>query len=88
VKESEKMDNLPENVTSVTNDTEESFVYQKDGIRTNLSILSPIGDSEGACICHAQYRDGIDEPLKEEFLHINDDEKGLLSELLNKSRFL
>jgi len=82
------MNNLPANVTSVTSDTDESFVYQKDGLRTNLSILTPIGETEGACICHAQYRDGIDEPVKEEFLHISSEEKGLLSELLNKSRFL
>jgi hypothetical protein len=81
------MDELPANVTYVTNDTEQSFVYEKDGLRTNLSILSPAGN-DPACICHAQYRDGIDAPLKDEKLHISSEEKGLLSELIHRSKFI
>jgi len=81
------MNALPANVTYVTNDTEQSFSYMKDGIRTNLSILSPAGD-DPACICHAQYDDGHDAPLKREMIHISSEEKGLLSELLKRSKFI
>jgi hypothetical protein len=81
------MDELPTNVTYVTNDTEESFVYEKDGIRTNLSILGPAGD-DPICICRSQWKDGIDAPLRDEKFHIPSDEKGLLSELISRSTIL
>jgi hypothetical protein len=78
------MDQLPSDVQYITNDTEQSFSYMKDGIRTNLSILSPSGD-DPACICHFQCKDGIDEPLKDEKLHIDTEGKKLLLELLTRS---
>lgn len=81
------MDQLPTNVTYVTNDTEQSFSYMKDGIRTNLSILSSAGN-DPACICHAQYDDEHDAPLKKEMLHISSEEKRLLSELLRRSTII
>lgn len=80
------MDNLPTNVTRVTNDIEDSYTYTQNGVRTDLSILDSAG-SDPACICHAQY-DEYGNPLKDEKLHISSDEKGLLSELLNRSKFL
>jgi hypothetical protein len=78
------MDSLPD---YVENDTEQSYSYTENGIRTNLSILSAAGD-DAPCICHAQYADGQDVPLKDEKLHISSEEKGLLSELLNRSKFI
>ena len=79
------MSHLPTNVTYVTNDTEQSFTYTKDGVRTDLSILTSAGD-DPACICHASYQDG--ELLKEEMLHISSEEKKLLANLLSRSPFL
>lgn len=77
------MDNLPR---YVENDTEQSYTYTQNGLRTDLSILSSAGD-EPACISRTQYGNEY-EPLKEETLHINPEEKGLLSELLNRSKFI
>ncbi|HEX9502847.1 MAG TPA: hypothetical protein VF974_00810 [Patescibacteria group bacterium] len=74
-----------ENVTYVENDTEQSYTYNENGIRTDLSILSSAGD-DPACISHASYQDG--EQVLDEKLHISPQGKGLLSDLLKRSKFL
>jgi hypothetical protein len=81
------MNNLPANVNYITNDTEQSFVIQNDNGHTDLSILSSAG-SDPACICRAQYREGQESPISEEMLHIPPEEKGLLTELLHRSKFI
>jgi len=71
----------------VENDTEQSYTYEKNGTRTDLSILSSAGKDDPTCICHAQYQeDG--EQILDEMLHISSEEKGLLSDLLHRSKFL
>lgn len=86
-KERKKVNSFPANVTRITNDTEDSYTYELNGVRTDLSILVSAG-SDPACISKAQYRDGIEKPLKEEMLHISSEEKKLLSKLLSESTIL
>lgn len=81
------MNILPTNVTKVTNDIEESFTYMQGEIRTDLSILTSVGN-EPACICRSQYREGQDVPLSEEMIHIPSEEKGMLIDLLKRSEIL
>jgi len=81
------MDQLPSDVQYITNDTEQSFSYMEDGSRNNLSLLSASGD-DPECICHSQWKDGVDEPLKDEKIHIDSEGKKLLLELLTRSKFI
>ena len=71
----------------VENDVEQSYTYEENGTRTDLSILSSAGKDDPACISHAQYQeDG--EQIMDEKLHISGKEKGYLFDLLERSKFL
>ncbi len=66
----------------VTNGTEKTFVYEKDGLRTNLSDLVSAGNNDPACICYAQYKDGQDAPVVE--IKFNEEEQEMLRKLLTR----
>lgn len=79
------MDNLPANVTFVTNDTEHSITFQTDNGHTDLAVLVPAGD-DPAHFLIADYLDGYDEPLSQRKLYKEEIE--LARMLLNSPRSL
>jgi hypothetical protein len=73
------MKRLPD-TTFITNDTERSFVIQKENGHTDLSVLVPSG-SDPAHLCISSYENGKDEPVSE--VRLYSEEVKVARKLLN-----